>query len=482
MLNENNPGVVIEIQMVKYIMRGAFPDWTDWSTYGTYGKRNWEDIRPTPATWTPEQVRDHFSKVKGLEEFGEFFFKEEVDGVGLLDILKNKKDFDRHLVRKSKDITWGQRQRLFREIEELSKHDRYFVVAYSPRMMEASEVKAMFDKEKVFQISVKHNFNYNSGYSLGYGGGAYGQAGKNFFAWRQVDIRFPKLEFYETTSSQTVNGAFLCFSGYTMCIHETKNPTSDGNILQVPGVSTIYSSGGYEKVIEWDGLNGSNWSFKTHMAYPHHVRLAIKELLLIREFRKNHPISRFDTNLLLYFFNFLLPDDNQCLSPIKPNVHAYRNVIEARERNIKIKRGGNFDNDSLGQISLDNKCDMKGALVVGKYSCLLQAVNQNTGQMQFFIIQLVNYGTKYHVWNRWGQTGQEGEKETKDVKDLAEGKHAFAEQFRKKTDNIWNPNIEQSFVTKPGLYYMLSYDPTGKDMGFADHEVDELGAGFDNGF
>lgn len=107
-------------------------------------------------------------------------------------------------------------------------------------------------------------------------------------------------------------------------------------------------------------------------------------------------------------------------------------------------------------VPLDPHCTLKKAAVVGDWDATLNQTNIGANNNKFYVIQLVQAGTKFHTWTRWGRVGEDGQMALLGKGTLAEAEKAFQAKFKDKTGNAWADRAK--FAAKKGRYTLIELD------------------------
>ena len=102
-------------------------------------------------------------------------------------------------------------------------------------------------------------------------------------------------------------------------------------------------------------------------------------------------------------------------------------------------------------------CDCHVTQVVGDWDCMLNQTNIGQNNNKFYVIQLLQRGGKFHVWNRWGRVGEGGQTAMKGPFQTAEvAEKEFCKKFKDKTRNSWEER--ENFTAVKGKYTLLEMD------------------------
>ena len=95
--------------------------------------------------------------------------------------------------------------------------------------------------------------------------------------------------------------------------------------------------------------------------------------------------------------------------------------------------------------------------VVGDWDCMLNQTNIGQNNNKFYVIQMLQQGGKYRVWNRWGRVGEPGQNAMKGPFSSEEAAASdFCKKFKDKTKNSWEDR--DNFVPVKGKYTLLEMD------------------------
>ncbi|XP_075403561.1 protein mono-ADP-ribosyltransferase PARP3 isoform X2 [Tenrec ecaudatus] len=87
------------------------------------------------------------------------------------------------------------------------------------------------------------------------------------------------------------------------------------------------------------------------------------------------------------------------------------------------------------------------------YDCTLNQTNIGSNNNKFYIIQLLQEGSRFACWNRWGRVGEVGQSKLSQFPSLEAAKKDFEKKFRDKTKNSWAER--DHFVAHPGKYTLI---------------------------
>lgn len=105
----------------------------------------------------------------------------------------------------------------------------------------------------------------------------------------------------------------------------------------------------------------------------------------------------------------------------------------------------------------DSHCTLSGAQVVEDYDCMLNQTNIGQNNNKYYVIQLLQSWSQYHVWTRWGRVGEPGQNATNSFNtDLEAAKKFFCKKFNDKTKNKWENRAD--FQPVPGKYTLIEVE------------------------
>jgi poly [ADP-ribose] polymerase len=108
-------------------------------------------------------------------------------------------------------------------------------------------------------------------------------------------------------------------------------------------------------------------------------------------------------------------------------------------------------------IAVDKKCPRAStAKVHSDYNATLNQTNINHNNNKFYIIQLIEDGGKYFVWNHWGRVGESGQSSLKGPLLISAAISEFEKKFQSKTGNSWSKR--KNFVPKSGRYELIEVE------------------------
>ena len=115
------------------------------------------------------------------------------------------------------------------------------------------------------------------------------------------------------------------------------------------------------------------------------------------------------------------------------------------------------------QATVDSHITSSGMYsVVGDWDCMLNQTNIGQNNNKFYVIQMLQHGGRFYVWNRWGRVGEPGQNAMKGPftsQDKAAGE--FCKKFRDKTKNAWEER--DNFTPVPGKYTLIEMDDEEPD-------------------
>lgn len=104
------------------------------------------------------------------------------------------------------------------------------------------------------------------------------------------------------------------------------------------------------------------------------------------------------------------------------------------------------------------------------YSCTLNQTEIGSNKNKFYIMQVIQNGSKYCVFVRYGRIGETGRTDYKEHSSLAMAKTFFERQFRSKTGNSWS--VKDDFEKKDGKYFLAEIECADVDD-ISDSDVSE---------
>ncbi len=108
-------------------------------------------------------------------------------------------------------------------------------------------------------------------------------------------------------------------------------------------------------------------------------------------------------------------------------------------------------------IEVDSNCPGASQYAVhGDYNAMLNQTNIGANNNKFYVIQLLEKGGKYFVWNRWGRVGETGQSALKGPFALEAAVKEFSAKFKDKSANSWDDR--KSFKPKAGKYSLIEVD------------------------
>ncbi|MFC1609988.1 WGR domain-containing protein [Myxococcota bacterium] len=106
---------------------------------------------------------------------------------------------------------------------------------------------------------------------------------------------------------------------------------------------------------------------------------------------------------------------------------------------------------------VDTHCPIaKQASIVEDFNCMLNQTNIGHNANKYYVIQLLQKGKQYYVWNRWGRVGEDGQNALKGPFDQAGAEKEFKSKFRSKTQNAWDERA--TFSPKSGKYMLIEIE------------------------
>ncbi|KAG2378279.1 hypothetical protein C9374_008422 [Naegleria lovaniensis] len=131
---------------------------------------------------------------------------------------------------------------------------------------------------------------------------------------------------------------------------------------------------------------------------------------------------------------------------------------------------------STGKVPVDEESGMQTSgkvLVEGKdiWSATLNQTNASANNNKFYIIQLIESGSKYYVFNRWGRVGAKGQNKLTSFGSLDKAKADFKKKFKEKTTNTWENRANFKFVKGKYDLVELDYDDDQDEAKEDDEEM-----------
>ena len=102
---------------------------------------------------------------------------------------------------------------------------------------------------------------------------------------------------------------------------------------------------------------------------------------------------------------------------------------------------------------IDTCCKIKGMVLEDKsvhYSCTLNQTDIESNKNKFYIMQIINDSTNYHLYIRYGRVGENGKIIDNVYQNKNDAINAFVKQFKSKTSNVFG----KTFTKKTGKYFM----------------------------
>lgn len=100
--------------------------------------------------------------------------------------------------------------------------------------------------------------------------------------------------------------------------------------------------------------------------------------------------------------------------------------------------------------------DRNSYTVHEEYSVTLNQTNIGKNNNKFYIVQLLEGFSQYHVWTRWGRVGEPGKNNMDSFSALGVGIAGFEKKFKDKTGNKWIN--KDSFEPKAGKYALVEIE------------------------
>jgi hypothetical protein len=277
-----------------------------------------------------EWSQEHVAALFRGTEFAEFVAREGIDGYALAEIVARKEAFERL----HPDWNFAKLCRLYKAITELTrKHDNEVIVL----LPLAADVDGMYwfkAKSKIFdRLAIMYRYR-----------------GSHFSA-HVHELRRVKLISVAWSAG---HGVRLTFRSRVLLTHFFPThdivivPLDNTNVTSLPAASHIF----YEALTKSFQYDLLNLCFTHEMAVllPRSLRLAYKELLCIRKFRKDHPLARFDKNLVVHLFKFVCSSIEE-FCPIPLTSEELKHVATRRERlrHVHVPPDGRNDPEPTGE-------------------------------------------------------------------------------------------------------------------------------------
>jgi len=111
----------------------------------------------------------------------------------------------------------------------------------------------------------------------------------------------------------------------------------------------------------------------------------------------------------------------------------------------------------MSEIQVDTNCPNASQYKVhADYNAMLNQTNIGANNNKFYVIQVLEKGGKFFVWNRWGRVGEGGQSALKPAPSADAAVKEFSKKFREKTVNSWEDR--KSFKPSPGKYTLIEID------------------------
>ena len=100
--------------------------------------------------------------------------------------------------------------------------------------------------------------------------------------------------------------------------------------------------------------------------------------------------------------------------------------------------------------------------VVDDWDCMLNQTNIGQNNNKYYVIQMLQRGSTFRVWNRWGRVGEPGQNSLKGpFSSLDKAATEFCKKFRDKTKNAWEER--DNFTPVPSKYTLIEMDDEEPD-------------------
>jgi hypothetical protein len=281
--------------------------------------------------WSHAKVLQHFSAL-GEPVFVELVTMEKLTGRAMHMMLERRE----LLVQRHPAVALGDLARFEAELVKLFQcNDAVIVISCSRSLWLASSGKAGAD-EMMWYKHVEANTVFDRVMV------SLDAHEENAMHRRHVELRFAKIAgVSKGLDEDTVIVAFrspcvvlhhVCFDPETVVL---------SNVQKCPVEAYFVEHGKKIQSISYDLYNFS-WSPKMHSLMPRQLRLALRELFLIRRFCPDHAFARFDKNLLMYLFSFATRD---VVTPVPLSMDSMTKVRSARSLNARLARP-DFNSDA----------------------------------------------------------------------------------------------------------------------------------------
>lgn len=394
---ENTSGSVIECWAgsvaTNFLGRGA-----ECSMDDTLGKMAQQFISNMPCNQASCEDVCQWLKSHNLAEYVDFFRESDIDGYCIPDLLKRKEAFTAQLAEHDKKLAkWGRCSKLFHSLKELQQSDFVFFVMLDfgrgdlQRYLNVWSAKSPVSPgqdgfsvptlESSFQDWLSMQGQVVASVTVGTGF-------ESDVCNRAYELRYARVEKVVLDVTNHICHAGGTFSGVSnsgpMLIFRAKQafqhnlllpstqpiprenpsatgfsvPGEQGNVTGFGTQSSFYNAEvvlcrgetvqlsspaqpilppPHSRRIPWDCFNPSPWTRLTHVIYPHNVRRAIFELMLIRKFTQ-HPLRRFDLNLLRVLIEHMVP--GFCAHPmlVFPDGVFSLQAMQAKNAEIRLRK------------------------------------------------------------------------------------------------------------------------------------------------
>ena len=317
--------------------------------------------------------------------FDDFLRDQHLDGLALLGILDNVDRFEQSLRDDNIVSSYGQRQAFYAHLRQLSViGEKCLLVRLD--VLDVS-LPADMERSETTEANMSMDLTRLKGETIADVKLVHGN--REPIPIAQFDLRYAKVVamgsvFWDgITNNPYQKGIILALMAKTMIHHRSMQPRAefDIHIQLMPCISHVFGTGAHgeptlPKPIEWDAYNPVAWTRKTHVLYPRSIRLAIRQLWLIKRFRDT-VLSRFDANLLSYVCGFLVGSDLDGLLPFALSNLNLGHVVQTRHRNreVQMLQGSIedpiFPNDAVVSTRFENadfgmQSDLQFQAVQGK--------------------------------------------------------------------------------------------------------------------
>jgi hypothetical protein len=289
-------------------------------------------LRAEAFEWSHAEVLEHFSSLNE-PVFVELVQKEKLTGRAMHMLLERRE----LLVQRHPTVPLGDLARFEAELEKLFRcDDAVIVISCSRSLWLASNGKSGADEIMWYRhVQAKTVFD-RVVVSLD-------AHEENEMHKRHVELRFA--EIAGVSKGLDEDCVIVAFRApFVVLHHACFDPETVvlSNVQKCPVEAHFVEHGKKIQSISYDLYNFS-WTPKMHSLMPRKLRLALRELVLIRRFRPDHAFARFDKNLLLYLFSFATLD---VVTPVPLSMDSMAKVRKARALNACLVARTDFNSDA----------------------------------------------------------------------------------------------------------------------------------------